>query len=101
MLGSFPDMFKITEVKTLDKINNSSTFIHYRPISLLPVISKTFDYFIDILSDYQFGLRPKHPIEHAALKFHDHIIHQLEEGKLHLVYPLNCQRHLIQLTIPF
>ena len=95
LLGSFHDKLKITKVKPLYRKNDSSTFMNYRPISLLQVISKIFekiihrqllDYFTNynILSDYQSGFRPKHSTEHAALQFHDCIIHQLDEGKFHL-----------------
>ena len=99
-------MFSI--LKELKKMNTNSTgfdnisnkavkvikqlLINYRPISFLPVISKIFkkvihkqllNYFIHnkLFSDYQYGFRPKHCTEHAALQFHDHIIHQLDIGK--------------------
>ena len=88
ILGSFPDKLKTAKVKPLYKKNDPST---YRPISLLPVISKIFEKMIhrqlihftnyNILSDYQFSFRPKYSTEHAALQFHDYIIHQLDEGK--------------------
>ena len=89
--GSFPDKLKIAKVKPLYKKNDSSSFCNYRPISLLPVISKIFekvvhkqllDYFTNnnLISDYQYGFRPNHSTEHTALQFHDYVIHQLDEG---------------------
>ena len=50
-----------------------------------------------LLSDYHFGFRPKHSTEHVGLQFHDYIIHQLDEGNLHLVYSLICR--VLQQTI--
>ena len=42
--GEFPKQLKIAKVKPLFKKGNQSSFINYRPISLLPSISKIFEH---------------------------------------------------------
>ena len=92
MLGSFPDKLKIAKIRPLLKKNDPSSFTNYRPISLLPVISKIFEkvihkqllnYFTsnNMFSQCQYGFRPKHSTEHAALQLHDYIIRQLDINK--------------------
>ena len=41
------------------------------------------EYFTEnnLISDCQYGFRPKHSTEHAALQFHDYILTQLDNGK--------------------
>ena len=41
--GIFPEMLKNAEIKPLYKKGDSSCFNNYRPISLLPTISKVFE----------------------------------------------------------
>ena len=42
-LGSFPDAFKIAQVKPLFKKGSKTDPSNYRPISLLPLLSKVFE----------------------------------------------------------
>ena len=44
--GIFPNELKISKVKPLFKNGNTSDICNYRPISLLPSISKIFEYVI-------------------------------------------------------
>ena len=44
--GIFPEQLKISKVKPLFKKGDSTQFSHYHPISLLPSISKNFEYVI-------------------------------------------------------
>ena len=75
--GVFPDNLKIAKVKPLFKKDDPSSFTNYRPISLLPVISKIFEkvihshffcYFTksNMLSHFQCDFRLKHSTEHAV-----------------------------------
>ena len=48
--GIFPEMLKIAKIKPLYKKDDSSCFNNYRPISLLPTISKVFERVIPMLS---------------------------------------------------
>ena len=67
-LGSFPDACKIAKVKPLFKKGSKTDPSNYRPISLLPLLSKVFEKVVldqteeflslnKILYDYQSGFR--------------------------------------------
>ena len=77
--GIFPDKLKITKVIPIFKSGEESLFTNYRPISLLPVISKIIKKFIHnqlyihfkqqtILYNSQYGFRTEHSTELAALE---------------------------------
>ena len=68
--GIFPDSFKTSKIVHLFKKGDHGLLTNYRPISLLPTISKVFErviydqmylYFNDnnLLADEQFGFRKK------------------------------------------
>ena len=91
--GFFPNELKISKVKPLFKSGDTSLFSNYRPISLLPSISKIFEYVIFFqLMEYftinnlfcmqQFGFRPGHSTELAALRLINHIIKQMDNMKV-------------------
>ena len=69
--GVYPSQLKLSRVKPLFKHGNKSQFINYRPISLLPSLSKIFEYVMfdqllhyftenNLLSMEQYGFRPGH-----------------------------------------
>ena len=77
--GTFPDKLKIAKVIPIFKKGDPSLFENYRPTSLLPAISKILEKIIalqlssnfeknKLLFDNQYGFRPKHSTEHAALE---------------------------------
>jgi hypothetical protein len=83
--GIFPDKLKIAKVIPLYKKDDDTIFGNYRPISLLPSISKVFErvmfdqlhtYFQDnnIYYNSQYGFRQKHSTELAALETIDRLI---------------------------
>ena len=85
--------------------NNRYKQYNYRPISLLPSISKIFeyviffqtlDYFINnsLLCSDQFGFRPGRSTKLAALKLVDHLISQLDKNNR----PINTLDHQILLS---
>ena len=87
--GEFPKHLKIAKVKPLFKKGNQSSFTNYRPISLLPSISKIFEHVMTSqLMEYftsknlfclqQFGFRPGHSTELAALKLVNYIITEMD-----------------------
>ena len=70
-LGSFPDACKIVKVKLLFKKDSKTDPSNYRPISLLPLLSKVFERVVldqteellsrnKILYDYHSGFRKNH-----------------------------------------
>ena len=83
----------LPSVKPLFKSGDHSRFSNYRPISLLPSLSKIFERVIfDQLLDYftnnkllcmdQFGFRPGHSTELAALRLVDHLITQMDKCRV-------------------
>ena len=96
--GIFPEKLKIAKVVPIYKIKKGdpSLFENYRPISLLPAISKVLEKIIalqlssyfeknKLLFDNQYGFRPKHCTEHAALELIDRIINKMDINEI----PLN------------
>ena len=80
--GIFPSQLKISKVIPLYKANDKTLLLNYRPIALLPSVSKIFEnvmldkisnYFIDnnLLSMQQYGFRAEHSTEFAALNLVD------------------------------
>ena len=72
--SKFPDLCKIAKLIALFKKGSRTEAKNYRPISLLPLLSKLFEKVIhiqieknlnssDILYTYQSGFRPKHSTE--------------------------------------
>ena len=90
--GAFPDQLKIAKVRPIHKSGRKDTVNNYRPISLLPCISKLFERVIanrmvnyldnfDILNQSQFGFRKKHSTEHALLQLTNYIVSNQEKNK--------------------
>ena len=91
--GIFPDELKIAKVIPLFKKYDPKLLKNYRPISLLPTISKVVEkiiftqlstYFNEnkLIFDNQYGFRPKHSTEYAALELVDRIITQMDKKKV-------------------
>ena len=81
--GIHPDQLKILKVVPLYKANDKLVLTNYRPITLLPSISKIFEYilleqlinhFIEhkLLSPQQYGFRAQHSTELTALNLVDY-----------------------------
>ena len=91
--GMFPDKLKNAKVIPIHKNGDATVFNNYRPISLLPAISKVLEKRIyDQLSCYlndskllfnnQYGFRSLHSTEYAALESIDRIITQMDKDEL-------------------
>ena len=91
LTGIFPRQLKLSRVKPLFKSGDPTQFSNYRPISLLPSISKIFEYTIfdqlmqyftsnDLFCIQQYGFRPGHSTELAALRLVDHVIHEMDQN---------------------
>ena len=103
MTGIFPNSLKIAKISPIFKKENPHIADNYRPISLLPIISKIFekvvfiqlyDYFIEnnLLYDSQYGFRKMHSTELAALEFADKINIHLDQGKIPLAIFLDLSK---------
>ena len=75
-IGTFPDELKIADIVPVFKKDNQNDKTNYRPISLLPLISKIFEKVLyqqiavfanTILSKKLCGFRKGHPTQHALL----------------------------------
>ena len=101
--GIFPESLKVAKIIPIYKKENQHLTDNYRPVSLLPIISKIFekvvfiqvyDYFTqnDLLYKSQYGFRKLHSTELAALEFTDKIVSNLEQGKLPLAIFLDLSK---------
>ena len=101
--GIFPESLKIAKIIPIFKKENPHITDNYRPVSLLPIISKIFekvvftqvyDYFNEnkLLYKSQYGFRKLHSTELAALEFTDQIVYNLEQGKLPLAIFLDLSK---------
>jgi len=82
--GIFPDLLKISKVKPLFKCKDPQTMNNYRPISILPAISKIFEKAMykqiynhfqsyNLFFSSQYGFREDHSTQLAALELHNRI----------------------------
>ena len=101
--GIFPDKLKTALVKPLHKKEQNNIFQNYRPISLLPAISKVFekvvykqvyDYFKrhKLLYGSQYGFREGHSTEHASLELTDRIFLDLDRGDMPITIYLDFSK---------
>lgn len=88
--GIFPDSLKIAKVSPIFKKGDSSSLDNYRPISLLPACSKVLEkilhnqlmaYFTEnkLFFEHQYGFRPKHSTELAAVELVDKLLHFMDK----------------------
>ena len=85
----FPDEWKLAKVIPIFKDGDPQDIQNYRPISVLPFLSKVFEkiisYYIiehDVLYDKQFGFRQCHSTSHAVITLVEKITHALDRGKI-------------------
>ena len=91
--GIFPDALKIAKVKPLFKKGDKTSLNNYRPISILPTISKLFERAIyiqmynyfnsnNLLCEQQYGFRSQHSTELATIRLVDYIINHMDDNRL-------------------
>ena len=89
--GIFPDRFKVAKVVPIFKKNDQSDIKNYRPISVLPTISKLFEnvmqtqlmeYFTshNLLASQQYGFRSNRSTELAALELMDRNVNCMNQN---------------------
>ena len=88
--GIFPRQLKLSRIKPIYNSGKQTSFCNYRPIFLLPSMSKIFEYvmFHQLMSFLtntqlfcieQFGFRPGHSIELADLRLVDHLTNEIDK----------------------
>jgi len=93
--GTFPDELKIAKVTPIYKNGKKENIGNYRPISVLPSVSKVFEKALaNQLTDYleenkylpsnQYAYRSLHSTEHASLEFVDKLLKMLDDDQVPL-----------------
>ena len=101
--GIFPDALKVAKVVPIFKKDDDKLLENYRPISILPTISKIFeriihnqiqDYFQcnNLLYNGQYGFRPRHSTELAALEMVDRLTQDLDKNNIPLCVFLDLSK---------
>lgn len=88
--GIFPNKLKIAKINPIYKKGDENLFTNYRPISLLPTLSKIFEKVVfqqvynhfqekKLFFNAQYGFRTGHSIEFAAIELIDKIISRMDK----------------------
>jgi len=91
--GIFPDRLKVAKIVPCYKKSDEHKIENYRPISILPSLSKIFEKIMlqqlhehftchNLYFDGQYGFREGHSTEFAIMENIDRIIDNLEAGRL-------------------
>ena len=89
----FPSNLKVALITPIHKSGSQSLFSNYRPISVLPVLSKVLETIMynqligfftehNIIFDYQFGFRSNHSTYMPLSLLHDKVTSCLVDGKV-------------------
>ena len=101
--GIFPKVLKRATIIPIFKKGEKDNMNNYRPIALLPVMSKIFEKVINeritkvldergYIDENQYGFRKKHSTEDAILKFVDQIEKELSDKNMWCPYLWMSQR---------
>ena len=99
----FPDKLKIAKITPIHKQNDKTQADNYRPISLLPAISKIIEQAIfnqittyfntnKLFHNNQYGFRKEHSTELAALEVIDRITCNMDNGKIPFIIHLDLSK---------
>ena len=89
----FPKIWKCTKVAALFKCGDRNNVSNYRPISVLPTLSKLlekavhaqlYQHLVDnnLLTKKQHGFRPRQPTSSALINFSNEILSNMDKGNL-------------------
>ena len=91
--GIFPDSLKIAKIIPIFKKGDVEIIENYRPISILPAISKIFEKILSLqiheyfqskhlYYEYQYGFIKNRSTEQAALELIDRVITEIDKGEI-------------------
>ena len=101
--GIFPNQWKHATVIPIYKKGDKLNPANYRPISLLPILSKVLEKTVaaqllihlhefNLLSNYQFGFRPNLSTENALTMVTDTLYQTMEDGNITLLTLLDLSK---------
>lgn len=101
--GIVPDLMKTAKIVPVHKGKEAHEFTNYRPISLLPGLSKILEKIVHkrlykflssrkIFYESQYGFRPKHSTQHAITEFISDTLMSFEQGKATLATFLDLSK---------
>ena len=87
--GEFPDSWKIAHITPIPKAHSPSSSSEYRPISVLPVLSKLFEKVLyhrvysyltehNLIDKRQYGFRENHSTELAITTINDELLRNFD-----------------------
>ena len=108
--GIFPDAFKKSKIVPIFKKGDSSLLTNYRPISILPTISKIFERVLynqlyeyvntnNLLVEEQYGFRTNHSTAYAAIKLVDHLSKEMDIGNIPCALYIDLSKSFDTLSI--
>jgi len=91
--GLVPDLWKVARVTPLHKSDDKLQVENYRPISVLPVLSKVVErvvysqlnahlHQLDFLYQHQYGCKRGHSTEQAITQLNNWVLESMDEGKV-------------------
>ena len=91
--GIVPDLWKVARVTPLYKSDDKLQVENYRPISVLPVLSKVVErvvhsqlnahlHQLDFLYQHQYGFRRGHSTEQAITQLNNWVLQSIDKGKV-------------------
>jgi hypothetical protein len=101
--GTFPSSLKIAKVSPLYKKGDAKLLENYRPISILPSLSKIFEKIMyqqiynhlstsNLFYNSQYGFRSRHSTEFAAYELVERIINELDNNNVPLTIYLDLSK---------
>lgn len=102
-LGIFPDLFKRSKIIPVFKADKKDLVNNYRPISILPCLSKILERLMfnrllsffdtnNVLYRYQFGFRKHYSTELALVEISDHIYKALDRSEFFFALYLDLSK---------
>ena len=101
--GKIPKAWKLAKIVPIYKSKQKNLMCNYRPISLLPTLSKVLEKVVhnrlytfcmkqNVLYENQFGFRKGHSTEHAILNFVAKVVNAMDNKKLTMAIFLDLSK---------